>query len=63
MRKAIKQLDAGESMKRPGGWLDYGTGVLNIAGLALFIIGLAMIVIFLSYNLPPIRHERPENRN
>lgn len=52
MRKAIKQLDAGESMKRPGGWLDYGTGILNVAGLTLFIVGLAVFVIFLNCNLP-----------
>jgi hypothetical protein len=51
MRKAIRQLDARESMRRPGGWLDFGTLILNIAGLGLFLLGLAMIMVFLNYNL------------
>jgi hypothetical protein len=51
MRKAIRQLDARYSMQRPGGWLDYGTAVLNVAGLALFLFGLAMMTVFLKYNL------------
>lgn len=51
MRKAIRQLDAGKVPKRPGGWLDFGTEVLNVAGLVLFLLGLAMMVIFLNYNL------------
>jgi hypothetical protein len=51
-RKAIHQLDAaGKVPPRPGGWLDYGTEVLNIAGLVLFVAGLVMMIIFLNYNL------------
>jgi hypothetical protein len=51
-RKAIRQLDtAGKVPPRPGGWLDYGTEVLNVAGLVLFVVGLIMMVIFLSHNL------------
>jgi len=51
-RKAVRQLDAvGKVPPRPGGWLDFGTEILNIAGLALFVVGLLMMVIFLNHNL------------
>lgn len=51
-RKAIRQLDAaGKVPPRPGGWFDFGTEILNIAGLALFVVGLVMMVIFLNHNL------------
>jgi hypothetical protein len=51
-RKAIRQLDsAGKVPPRPGGWMDFGTEVLNITGLVLFVVGLVMMVIFLNHNL------------
>lgn len=51
-RKAIRQLDAaGKVPPRPGGWADFGTEVLNITGLILFVVGLIMMVLFLSHNL------------
>jgi preprotein translocase subunit Sss1 len=51
-RKVIRQLDAASKVPaRPGGWLDFGTEVLNIAGLVLFVVGLVMMVIFLNHNL------------
>jgi hypothetical protein len=47
-RKAVRQLD---QRKLPtGGWWDRATAILNFLGLVLFVIGLAMIIIFLSYN-------------
>jgi hypothetical protein len=53
MRKAIRQLDRGVlGGQHPGGWLDSVTAALNVAGLALFLFGLAMMVVFLKYNIP-----------
>lgn len=51
LRKAIRQLDHGKlGMERPGGWWDRATASLNLLGLALFVTGLVMIIVFLSYN-------------
>jgi len=58
LRKAIRQLDAGkldqtdeEKMERPGGWFDQITASLNLSGLVLFLFGLAMMLVFLCYNV------------
>jgi hypothetical protein len=52
LRKAIRQLDRGTiGMERPGGLWDFSTASLNLLGLVLFLFGLAMMVIFLNYNL------------
>jgi len=52
LRKAIRQLDQGTiGMERPGGWWDRATSSLNLSGLILFLFGLAMIIVFLNYNL------------
>lgn len=51
-RRAIKQLDAGRiGMERPGGGWDFATNSFNLTGLLLFVVGLVMMVIFLSSNL------------
>jgi hypothetical protein len=52
LRKAIRQLDRGTiGMERPGGWWDSITASLNLSGLFLFLVGLAMMVFFLKYNV------------
>jgi hypothetical protein len=52
LRKAIKQLDRGTiGMERPGGWWDRATSCLNLMGLLLFLIGVSMMIVFLSHNL------------
>ncbi|MCX6966983.1 MAG: hypothetical protein NTZ46_04250 [Verrucomicrobia bacterium] len=58
LRKAIRQLDDGkleqtdkERMERPGGWYDWLTARLNLAGLCLFLFGLAMMLVFLCFNV------------
>jgi len=58
LRKAIRQLDDGkleqtdkERMERPGGWYDWLTAKLNPAGLFLFLFGLAMMLVFLCFNV------------
>lgn len=52
LRKAIKQLDAGKlGMERPGGWFDWVTARLNLAGLILFLSGLTVMIIFLCFNV------------
>jgi hypothetical protein len=51
LRKAVRQLDHRKlPTEKPGGWWDRATASLNFLGLVLFVIGLAMIIIFLSYN-------------
>lgn len=53
MRKAIRQLDRGVlGNQHPGGWLDSVTAALNVTGLVLFLFGLALMVVFLKYNIP-----------
>jgi hypothetical protein len=52
LRKAIYQLDHGTiGMERPGGWWDRATSSLNLMGLLMFLFGLAMMIVFVNYNL------------
>lgn len=46
LREAIRQLDCGDSMQRPGGWRDALTAKLNCSGLCLFALGLVMMIFF-----------------
>jgi hypothetical protein len=52
VRKAIKQVDSDEVYsQRVGGVYDLITAILNAAGGILFLVGVVLIVIFVSYNL------------
>jgi hypothetical protein len=52
LRKAIYQLDSGKlSEERAGGFYDRATAGLNLAGLVLFVVGMATMLIFLRFNL------------
>lgn len=58
LRKAIRQLDkrtseedVEEKMDRPGGWYDCFTAGLNLSGGILFLVGLVMMMLFVSFNL------------
>ena len=59
MRKAIRQPIAKQTALQRRRLAGFGLLVLNIAGLTLFLLGLAMIVVFLNYNL----HARNERTN
>jgi hypothetical protein len=52
LRKAITQVDAGAIyIRRPGGAMSVATELLNIASGALFIIGVAVVAVFVLKNL------------
>lgn len=52
MRKAIKQLDEGKlGQERPGGFLDWATGLLTFLGGLVFVIGVVSMILFIQFNL------------
>ncbi len=52
LRQAIQQVDAGEIYKQsPGGLFSRLTAILNAAGGLLFLAGVILMVVFVSYNL------------
>ena len=52
LRRAIKQVDEGEIYEQtPGGFLSKLTAGLNALGAVLFLVGVVLIVIFVSNNL------------
>lgn len=51
-RHAIKQIDSDKIYSQhPGGLLDIFTAILNISSGLLFLIGVVLITIFVSYNM------------
>lgn len=52
MRKAIDQIDEGaNNIKKPGGWFDSVTGILNAVGGLFFIAGVILAAIFIRQNI------------
>ena len=51
MRRTIKDIDAGKSLTRPGGWYDMVTIVLNLASGMLFLAGVVFLTTFIVVNL------------
>lgn len=52
LRKAIDQVDAGViHTNYPGGRFNYATHVANVLSFIAFVIGVILIVIFVSWNL------------
>ncbi len=52
LRRAIRQLDSGKiHSQAPGGWLDRATGVLNLLGGVLFVVGVVFAGTFGYYNM------------
>jgi hypothetical protein len=50
-RKAIRQVDAKTiHTEEPGGWFAYFVDGYNYAGLALFLLGVMLIVVFVGFN-------------
>ena len=54
LRKAIKQIDAGERPPNPGGRLRLLTLVLNALGGLLFLTGVVLMIVFVWFNLEAI---------
>jgi hypothetical protein len=51
LARAIKDLDAGTSFERPGGWRDQITNLLNIGAGVLFLAGVAAVTYFVWRNV------------
>jgi hypothetical protein len=53
LRKAIGQLDEDKlGTEHPGGFCDFITSLLNAAGGLLLLIGIILMIVFVSHNLP-----------
>jgi hypothetical protein len=48
---AIKKLDEGTIRANPGGWTDRATIALNLSSMVLFLLGVTLIIAFVSFNV------------
>jgi hypothetical protein len=51
LRKAIRDVDSGKSVKRPGGWYDWITAGLNVTAGVLFLVGVVLVACFVWRNV------------